>query len=79
MLADVKCQGRGGETFFIVGGSECGTVTLLRGLLGLKRFGKGSVRLFGRPWSDIGPATRRQQLRGMGVLSQSGALRGNLT
>jgi phospholipid/cholesterol/gamma-HCH transport system ATP-binding protein len=79
VLTDVTFQVRRGEIFFIVGGSGCGKTTLLRCLFGLNRPEKGSVRLLGQPFSEIEPAVRRDQLKKIGVLFQSGALWSNLT
>jgi phospholipid/cholesterol/gamma-HCH transport system ATP-binding protein len=68
-----------GETFFIIGGSGCGKSTLLRHLVGLNRPAAGSVRFFGKPFSDADLATRREQLKNFGMLFQGGALWSSLT
>jgi phospholipid/cholesterol/gamma-HCH transport system ATP-binding protein len=79
ILRNVAFQVRRGETFFIIGGSGCGKSTLLRNLVGLNQPTAGSVRFFGKPFSDADLATRRAQLKNFGMLFQGGALWTSLT
>ncbi len=79
VLRNVSFQVRPGEMFFIIGGSGCGKSTLLRHLVGLNQPTAGSVRFFGRPFSDADLETRRAQLKNFGMLFQGGALWSSLS
>ena len=79
MLKDINFSVGRSEMFFIIGGSGCGKSTLLRHLVGLNQPARGTVRFFGRPFSDADLATRRLQLKNFGMLFQSGALWTSLT
>jgi phospholipid/cholesterol/gamma-HCH transport system ATP-binding protein len=79
VLKDINFRVRQGEMFFIIGGSGCGKSTLLRHLVGLNQPTNGTVKFFGRPFSDADLATRRLQLKSFGMLFQSGALWTSLT
>jgi phospholipid/cholesterol/gamma-HCH transport system ATP-binding protein len=79
VLKDINFSVGRGEVFFIIGGSGCGKSTLLRHLVGLSQPTQGTVRFFGRPFSDADLATRRLQLKSFGMLFQSGALWTSLT
>jgi phospholipid/cholesterol/gamma-HCH transport system ATP-binding protein len=79
ILRDVSFTVRRGERFFIVGGSGCGKSTLLRHLVGLNEPRQGSVRFFGRPFTDADVNERRSQLKRFGMLFQSSALWSSLT
>ncbi|TCO62319.1 dipeptide ABC transporter ATP-binding protein [Actinocrispum wychmicini] len=57
-VKDVSFVLRAGETLGILGESGAGKTTLAQVVLGLVRPDRGSVRLFGHPWSD-----RPEQLR----------------
>jgi phospholipid/cholesterol/gamma-HCH transport system ATP-binding protein len=79
VLSGVTFHVRPGEMFFIIGGSGCGKTTLLRNLVGLTHPMEGTVKFFGRPFSEAGLADRRSQLKTFGMLFQSGALWSSLT
>jgi phospholipid/cholesterol/gamma-HCH transport system ATP-binding protein len=79
ILRNVAFRVKRGETFFIIGGSGCGKSTLLRNLVGLNQPTAGSVKFFGKPFSDADLATRRAQLKNFGMLFQGGALWTSLT
>jgi phospholipid/cholesterol/gamma-HCH transport system ATP-binding protein len=79
VLKDINFSVGRSEMFFIIGGSGCGKSTLLRHLVGLNQPARGTVRFFGRPFSDADLATRRLQLKNFGMLFQSGALWTSLT
>ncbi|MGH7995171.1 MAG: ABC transporter ATP-binding protein [Opitutaceae bacterium] len=79
ILRDVSFRVARGEAFFIIGGSGSGKSTLLRHLVGLNRPRQGSVRFFGRPFSEADVQTRRAQLKRFGMLFQGNALWSSLT
>ncbi len=68
-----------GEIFFVIGGSGCGKSTLLRHLVGLSLPVSGTVKFFGRPFSDATAADRHALLKTFGMLFQGGALWSSLT
>ncbi len=68
-----------GEVFVVMGGSGCGKSTLLKHMLGLIRPAGGEVRYAGASYWDQSEQRRREILRGIGVLYQSGALWSSLT
>jgi phospholipid/cholesterol/gamma-HCH transport system ATP-binding protein len=70
---------RPGDIFFIMGGSGCGKSTLLRHLIGLKEAASGEIWYGSDSLSRADPERRRQILRRVGVLYQSGALWSALT
>src|SRR5574343_520824 len=74
VLKDINFTVKRGEVFFIIGGSGCGKSTLLRNLVGLHAPRAGSVKFFGRSFSDADLAARRELLKTFGVLYQGGAL-----
>lgn len=79
ILQDIDFTVRRGEAFFIIGGSGCGKSTLLRNIVGLDRPWRGTVRFFGRPFSEADVTTRRAQLKRFGMLFQGSALWSSLT
>lgn len=79
VLADVSFSVRRGEVFFIIGGSGCGKSTLLRNLVGLNHPLAGSVRFFGKSFTDADVGARRAVLKTFGMLFQGGALWSSLT
>lgn len=79
VLKGVSFAVKRGEIFFIIGGSGCGKSTLLRNLIGIQTPMAGTVRFFGRPFTQAAPEARRQLLKTFGVLYQSGALWSSLT
>ena len=70
---------RRGDIFFIMGGSGCGKSTLLRHLIGLKEPASGEIYYGSDNLTRAEPERRRQILRRVGVLYQSGALWSALT
>ena len=79
VLKDVTFRVARGEIFFVIGGSGCGKSTLLRHMVGLHPVMAGTVKFFGRPFTDADTATRRAMLKEFGMLFQSGALWTSLT
>ncbi|MGE4299640.1 MAG: ABC transporter ATP-binding protein [Desulfovibrionaceae bacterium] len=68
-----------GEVFVVLGGSGCGKSTLLKHMIGLYEPAGGDVRIAGRSMVRATPQERRDILRGIGVMYQSGALFGSMT
>jgi phospholipid/cholesterol/gamma-HCH transport system ATP-binding protein len=68
-----------GDIFVIMGGSGCGKSTLLRHMIGLNEPAKGEVLYGEESFTQAGPERRREMLRGIGVLYQSGALWSSMT
>lgn len=68
-----------GDIFVIMGGSGCGKSTLLRHLIGLKEPAAGEIFHGGESFSGAGPDRRREMIRRIGVLYQSGALWSSMT
>ncbi len=68
-----------GEIFVIVGGSGCGKSTLLRHLIALHTPVRGTIMFDGEDLIKATERRRRELLRKVGVLFQSGALFGSLT
>lgn len=76
---DLNLHVRRDEVMTLVGGSGSGKTQLLRVILGLKRPGAGSVRVFGVSWDDPSFKKVRDARRRMGMLFQNGALFSALT
>ncbi len=79
VIDDISFQVYPGEVFVILGGSGCGKSTLLKHLIGLYKPATGRILIEGR---DIATATGRKRkdiLRRLGVMYQSGALFGSMT
>ncbi len=68
-----------GDIFIIMGGSGCGKSTLMRHLIGLKEPARGKVLYGSMSFWDAPPDARKQVLRRIGVLYQSGALWSSMT
>lgn len=68
-----------GDIFVIMGGSGCGKSTLLRHLIGLKEPAAGEIFHGGESFSGADPDRRREMIRRIGVLYQSGALWSSMT
>ena len=68
-----------GDVFIIMGGSGCGKSTLLKHLIGLKPPAQGQVLYQGKDFWSVSASQRREILRSMGVLFQSGALWSSMT
>jgi phospholipid/cholesterol/gamma-HCH transport system ATP-binding protein len=70
---------RAGEVFVILGGSGCGKSTLMKHMIGLNPALAGHVYIDGRDLTTAEGDERREILRGIGVMYQSGALFGSMT
>ena len=68
-----------GDISVIMGGSGCGKSTLLRHLVGLNTPARGEVYYGPESFTAAEPARRREILRRVGVLYQSGALWSSMT
>lgn len=68
-----------GDIFVIMGGSGCGKSTLLRHLIGLKEPAVGEIFYGRESFSGSDPDRRREMIRGIGVLYQTGALWSSMT
>src|SRR5882724_1712499 len=68
-----------GDVFIIMGGSGSGKSTLLRHLIGLNQPARGDIFYGEQNFTQADASHRRQLLRRIGVLFQSGALWGPLT
>lgn len=79
VLKNVSFEVRRGEVFVILGGSGCGKSTLLKNMIGLYRPQAGRVLYDDRDMATAVGAKRRELLRSIGVMYQSGALFGSLT
>ncbi len=79
VLEGVSLEVRPGEITVVIGGSGCGKSTLLRILLGLERYERGSVRLFGREVSALSRVEASQLMLQVGMLFQFGALFDSMT
>ena len=79
VLENITFSVKRAEIFFIIGGSGCGKSTLLRHMIGLKQPTKGSVKYFGRDFTQATAGERQELLRTFGVLYQSGALWSSMT
>jgi phospholipid/cholesterol/gamma-HCH transport system ATP-binding protein len=79
VMQGISFEVRRGDIFFIMGGSGCGKSTLLRHLIGLKEAAGGEILYGGDSLTLASPERRREILRRVGVLFQSGALWSALT
>jgi phospholipid/cholesterol/gamma-HCH transport system ATP-binding protein len=79
VMQDITFSVRRGDICFIMGGSGCGKSTLLRHLVGLKEAAGGEILYGDDSLTRADPAKRRDILRRVGVLYQSGALWSALT
>ena len=68
-----------GDIFVVMGGSGCGKSTLLRHMIGLNEPAKGEVLYGDESFTQAGPERRREMLRRIGVLYQTGALWSSMT
>lgn len=67
------------DIFVIMGGSGCGKSTLMRHLVGLKKPAAGTVLIDGGSLWDAAEDERKQMMRRIGVMYQSGALWSSMT
>jgi phospholipid/cholesterol/gamma-HCH transport system ATP-binding protein len=79
LLDDVSFEVRSGEVFGILGGSGSGKSTLLKHMIGLYRPLGGHVYIDGDDIATAEGPARRDILRRIGVMYQSGALFGSMT
>jgi phospholipid/cholesterol/gamma-HCH transport system ATP-binding protein len=79
IFEDVSFEVGRGEVFVILGGSGCGKSTLLKHMIGLYEPAAGRIWIAGAELTGATEATRREILRAIGVMYQSGALFGSLT
>jgi phospholipid/cholesterol/gamma-HCH transport system ATP-binding protein len=68
-----------GDIFVIMGGSGCGKSTLLRHLIGLNEPAEGEIFYGTESFTAADDDRRRQMIRRVGVLYQSGALWSSMT
>lgn len=68
-----------GDVFTILGGSGCGKSTLLNILIGVEEPTAGTVHILGENIHCLGRRQRKELMREVGVLFQSGALLQSLT
>ena len=79
ILEHVSFDVRAGEVFVILGGSGSGKSTLLKHMIGLNPPIAGRVLIEGRDLAQASGDERRDILKGIGVMYQSGALFGSMT
>jgi phospholipid/cholesterol/gamma-HCH transport system ATP-binding protein len=79
ILQDINFQVVKGEILAIIGRSGCGKTTLLKNMLGLVPYNKGSIKIFDTEVSDRELVDKRQIQQRMGVLFQRGALLNSMT
>ncbi len=79
ILEHVSFDVRAGEVLVILGGSGSGKSTLLKHMIGLDDPIAGRVLIQGRDLAQSSADERREILRGIGVMYQSGALFGSMT
>jgi phospholipid/cholesterol/gamma-HCH transport system ATP-binding protein len=68
-----------GEISVVLGGSGSGKSTMLRLLLGLEDYDRGSVRLLGHEVKGVTPAEHAELMMQLGMLFQFGALLDSMT
>ncbi|MDF1878901.1 ATP-binding cassette domain-containing protein [Sulfurimonas sp. SAG-AH-194-C20] len=68
-----------GEIYGLLGPSGCGKTTLLREMVMLQEFSKGSITILDKSLSDISEVDAQKLRREWGVLFQSGALFSSLS
>ncbi len=79
VLEGVDLEARPGEVTVVIGGSGSGKSTMLRILLGLERYDRGSARLLGRELRELDHEEQRELMLHLGVLFQFGALFDSMT
>ncbi len=79
VMRDLNFTINRGDIFIIMGGSGCGKSTLLRHMIGLKPPAKGDIFYGDFNFWKSEQAQRRQLMRNVGILYQSGALWSSMT
>jgi phospholipid/cholesterol/gamma-HCH transport system ATP-binding protein len=79
IFEDVSFDVKRGEVFVILGGSGSGKSTMLKHMIGLYRPHAGHVWINGEDIATAEGEERREILRKLGVMYQSGALFGSMT
>ncbi|MFH1759547.1 MAG: ATP-binding cassette domain-containing protein [bacterium] len=79
ILNDINFSICKGEILAIIGKSGCGKTTLLKNILGLVPYQKGSIKIFDTEVSDRDLVNKRKIQKRMGVLFQRGALLNSLS
>ena len=67
------------DIFIIMGGSGCGKSTVMRALIGLQPPAEGRVWVNGQSIWEVSDSSRRDVMRGAGVVFQSGGLWSSMT
>jgi phospholipid/cholesterol/gamma-HCH transport system ATP-binding protein len=79
VLKGVDLEAAPGEITVVLGGSGSGKSTMLRILLGLESYDRGSARLFGQEVRGLGRDEYRERMMQVGMLFQFGALFDSMT
>jgi phospholipid/cholesterol/gamma-HCH transport system ATP-binding protein len=79
VIDDISFEVYPGEVFVILGGSGCGKSTLLKHLIGLYKPAAGRILIEGQDIATAQGKQRKDILRRLGVMYQSGALFGSMT
>ena len=79
VLDQVSLEIHKGEILAIIGKSGCGKTTLMKTMIGLLPYRKGSVKLMDVEIRDRAQVEKRKILRRIGVLFQRGALLNSMT
>jgi len=79
LMRDLNFTVNHGDVFIIMGGSGCGKSTLLRHLIGLIEPSRGNIFYGDENFTKAEPKQRRELLRRVGVLFQTGGLWSSMT
>jgi phospholipid/cholesterol/gamma-HCH transport system ATP-binding protein len=79
LMRDLNFTVNHGDVFIIMGGSGCGKSTLLRHLIGLIEPARGNIFYGDEDFTKAEPKQRRELLRRVGVLFQTGGLWSSMT
>jgi phospholipid/cholesterol/gamma-HCH transport system ATP-binding protein len=79
LMRDLNFTVNHGDVFIIMGGSGCGKSTLLRHLIGLIEPARGNIFYGDENFTKAEPKQRRELLRRVGVLFQTGGLWSSMT
>lgn len=78
VLKDISFKVRSGEVFIVLGGSGCGKSTLMKHMIGLEKPRTGRVLIDGTDIITAEGPEKREILKKIGVMYQSGALFGSM-